>query len=45
MAYMLSSLYVVEETAMVIRIEELGDKRFFYCPQDEIIKTLQLPLQ
>jgi hypothetical protein len=32
----LSSLYVVEETAMIIRITELADKPFFYYPAGDI---------
>lgn len=33
---MLSSLYVLEETAMIIRITELANKPFFYYPEDDI---------
>jgi hypothetical protein len=33
---LLSTLYVVEETAMIIRITELADRPFFYYPQDDI---------
>jgi hypothetical protein len=34
---LLSRLYVVEETAMIIRIAELAGKPFFYYPEDEPI--------
>ncbi len=33
----LSRLYVLEETAMIIRITELAEKPFFYYPGDDII--------